>query len=80
MEENIVLIQFFGGIAVIILANYFAMKHGLNGVRENVVEIKTDVKSLLESDAKQNLDIALNTQSIEYLESNMERRREDKLN
>ena len=78
MIENVVLVQFFGGIVVIILANYFAMKYGLNGLRENVVEIKVDVKSLLQNDAKQDTDIALNKQSIEHLETTMEQRGEER--
>ena len=78
MIENVVLVQFFGGIVIIILANYFAVKYGLNGVREDVVEIKVDVKSLLKNDAKQDTDIALNKQSIEHLETTMEQRGEER--
>ena len=75
MSENIVLVQFFGGIIVIVLSNFFAVKHSLNGLRDDVVEVKTDVKKLLENDAEQDTNIALNKQGLQDITGRLDRNR-----
>ena len=76
MDEHIVLIQLVGATAII-LANYFGIKYGLNGLREDVGEIKTDVRTLLNSDAEQNKQIALQDQNLEHLKDRLERHEEN---
>ncbi len=37
-----------GGPVILLAGNFFAVKYGLNGAREDVREIKKDVKTLME--------------------------------
>ena len=76
MNENVALLQ-FGGVVVIIAANYFGIKYGLKGLREDVGEIKVDVRTLLDSDAEQNKQIALQDQNLEHLKDRLERHEEN---
>ena len=76
MDEHIVLIQLVGATAII-LANYFGIKYGLNGLRTEVGDIKVDVKTLLKSSAEQNKQIALQDQNLEHLEDRLERHEEN---
>ena len=78
MTEDIVIIQaiiFLGGVVVVILSNYFAMKYGLNGLKSAVDKIQVDVKTLLESDAEQDKLSALNEQGLQNLTARLDRNR-----
>lgn len=64
------------GILVILFlaaSQFVAVKVGMNGIREDVSEIKTDVKALGASDVQQTTDIAVHDQRIVSLESRIKK-------
>ena len=75
MEELGALEAIIGILVILFIAasQFVAVKVGMNGIREDVSEIKTDVKALGTSDVQQTTDIAVHDQRIVSLESRIKK-------
>jgi len=65
------------GLIVILLVapllQFWTLKLGLNGMREDVKEIRGDVKTLVAADAVKTGDIRVHNQRLKSLEGRMEK-------
>ena len=60
-------------VAFIAANQWVAVKVGMNGIREDVREIKGDVKALRTSDVQQTTDLAVHDQRLLSLESRVKK-------
>ena len=81
LSMNLGNVEVIAGLVVLLviapLLQFWTLKLGLNGMREDVKEICEDVKLLVQADAEHNTGLAVHDQQLKSLESRMKKAEAD---